>query len=124
MKNAGADARRIKTRDYKDWRNFIWEICSCEFVISSSLHGIIIAEAYGIPCLWVIFSKKQQNENHYFKYRDFYLSIGKNITEPLLVTENTALEEIRAKANKWMPGTINVEKLLNACPFPILRQKK
>lgn len=119
LKNFGNTARRIKTRDYKDWKDFIREICSCEFVISSSLHGIIVAEAYGIPSLWVIFSKKQQNEGHYFKYRDFYFSIGKNISEPLMVTESTTEEELRRKIVSWKPGKIETDALLAACPFTI-----
>ncbi len=39
----------IKVQGYNYWTDFIDEICSCDFVISSSLHGLIIAEAYGIP---------------------------------------------------------------------------
>lgn len=114
-----SDARRIKTRGYKDWRDFIREICNSEFVISSSLHGVIVAEAYKIPCLWVIFSPKQQNEDHYFKYWDFYQSIGKNIPKPLLVNENTTLDELREIASRWTPGEINTDALVAACPFPL-----
>lgn len=29
--------------------NFIDEVCSCQKIFSSSLHGIILAQAYGIP---------------------------------------------------------------------------
>lgn len=112
-------ACRIKTRGYKDWRDFIRKICSSEFVISSSLHGVIVAEAYKIPCLWVIFSPKQQNEDHYFKYWDFYQSIGKNVPAPLLVTENTTLDELREIASRWTPGKINTDALVAACPFPL-----
>lgn len=114
-----AGACRIKTRGYKDWRDFIREICSSEFVISSSLHGVIVAEAYKIPCLWVIFSPKQQNEDHYFKYWDFYQSIGKDVPAPLLVTENTTLDELREIASRWTPGEINTDALVAACPFPL-----
>lgn len=120
MKKAEADgARRIKTRGYGDWRDFIKEICNSEFVISSSLHGVIVAEAYKIPCVWVIFSPKQQNEDHYFKYWDFYQSIGKNIPKPFLVTENTTLAELREIASRWTPGEINTDALVAACPFPL-----
>ncbi|MBQ8722811.1 MAG: polysaccharide pyruvyl transferase family protein [Opitutales bacterium] len=120
MKKAeAAGAQRIKTRGYGDWRDFIKEICNSEFVISSSLHGVIVAEAYKIPCVWVVFSPKQQNEDHYFKYWDFYQSIGKNIPKPFLVTENTTLAELREIASRWTPGEINTDALVAACPFPL-----
>lgn len=40
----------IQTDDYK---HFIDEICSSKLVISSSLHGIILAEAYGVHAVWL-----------------------------------------------------------------------
>lgn len=40
----------IKTKDYQ---SFVDELCSCKKIISSSLHGIILAEAYGIPAVFI-----------------------------------------------------------------------
>lgn len=57
-----------------DWEKFINEICSSKLVISSSLHGIIIAEAYGIPA---IFLDETENSDQ-LKYEDYYLSTGRN----------------------------------------------
>jgi pyruvyltransferase len=45
------------------------EINKCEIIISSSLHGIIIAEAYGIPVIPLL-PKKQL----LFKYYDYFMS--------------------------------------------------
>ncbi len=56
-----------------DWEHFIQEIWQSELIISSSLHGIIIAEAYGIPA---IFLDETENADQ-LKYDDYYYSTGR-----------------------------------------------
>lgn len=93
-----------------DWKSFVNEIISAEKVISSSLHGIIIAESYGVPCLWL-----NDIPDSPFKYEDYYLSTGRNIF-PLV---NNVEEGINRN------GEINInlkkmqKELLNSFPFDI-----
>ena len=47
----------IRTDDIK---SFIEVLTSCEYILSSSLHGIIIAHAYGIPALLI--EKREEKE--------------------------------------------------------------
>lgn len=56
-----------------DWIGFINQIIASEFVISSSLHGIILAESYSIPA---IFLDDGRVEN-IFKYMDYYASTNR-----------------------------------------------
>lgn len=58
---------------FDDYKRFIDEIASSKLVISSSLHGIILAEAYGIPA---IFLNDDAIKNK-FKYEDYYFSTGR-----------------------------------------------
>lgn len=58
----------IKTKNYK---KFIDDLLSTECIISSSLHGIILAESYGIPAILV------QPQYSLFKYYDWYMSTGR-----------------------------------------------
>jgi len=101
-------------RDYEKWTDFIDEICSCDFVISSSLHGLIIAEAYGIPSQWVEFGTYVDGWE--FKYYDFYESIGKMNEVPLKINETTTYETIMEKKSNWSRGSIDLDKLMAACP--------
>lgn len=60
----------------KDYRYFIDEIVASKFVISSSLHGIILAESYGVPAIFLNEQGKMYPE--IIKYFDWYLSTGRN----------------------------------------------
>lgn len=55
--------------------NVAAEIVSCEAVVSSSLHGLIFADALHIPNLHVLGEKELTEGN--FKFEDYYSSYGK-----------------------------------------------
>jgi len=57
-----------------DYKSVIDRICSSKIVISSSLHGIILGEAYGIP---TIFLRDRASEKD-FKYIDYYASTNRS----------------------------------------------
>lgn len=52
-----------------EWKQIIKDILSCEAIISSSLHGVICAEAYGIPASWTILSAMIRGQE--FKTHDY-----------------------------------------------------
>lgn len=107
----------IDIRRYGTCTDFVDEVLSCEYIISSSLHGCIISDAYGIPNLWSRFSDYQA-EGCNFKFRDYFLSVKKQVNSPFIITEdsamNTIIEEIK---EKWTKPIIDLDKLMDACPF-------
>ena len=52
------------------WKVVIDQIYSCECILSSSLHGLICADAYNIPNLWF----KQKLQAGEFKFLDYFAS--------------------------------------------------
>lgn len=65
----------------RPWRLVVDAIRSCERVISSSLHGIIVAEAYGIPASWVQITDRPKGGT--FKFHDYLLATGRDPVEPI-----------------------------------------
>lgn len=55
------------------WKEVIQEILQSKFVISSSLHGIILAEAFGVPARLL----KMTWIEDLIKYQDYYESTGR-----------------------------------------------
>ena len=89
-------------------------ICSCERIASSSLHGIIAADAYGIPSIWMILSDDIGGDR--FKFYDYFMSVGRKNEKPFIMTENTSLQNIYDQFHTYKID-INLIKLVEACPF-------
>ncbi|WP_299210015.1 polysaccharide pyruvyl transferase family protein [uncultured Dokdonia sp.] len=66
-------------------------ILACKKIISSSLHGVIVAQAYGIPAIWIQFSDKLSGDN--VKYEDYFLSVGIQPYQPVYVEQKKSLQE-------------------------------
>lgn len=58
-----------------NWMATVDAIAGCSLIISSSLHGIIIAEAYGVPAVWIQPSDRIFGGHH--KFQDYYASTGR-----------------------------------------------
>jgi pyruvyltransferase len=65
---------------YLPWKRFVDHILACERVVSSSLHGVIIAEAYGVAAEWRPWSDKVEGGD--FKFHDYLLGTGREAQGP------------------------------------------
>ncbi len=83
-------------------------ILSARKVISSSLHGVILAEAYGVPAVLVL---PRQDEKKQFKYLDYYEGTMRNNMDIA-----TSLEEAIRMKGACLPRDYSPEKLEEVFP--------
>jgi pyruvyltransferase len=103
----------------RSWKNVIsplesWNMCiskivKAEFVIASSLHGLIVAEAYGIPARYI----RMSNEESLFKYNDYMLGTGRGEIEFA-----TSIDEAMEMGGMEKMN-FDHHKLLSAFPFDL-----
>jgi hypothetical protein len=69
-------------------------IAGCERIISSSLHGIVVADAFGLPRRWETFDRVQGRG---FKFHDYSSALGLKIEPGVWLTPKAgAVERARA----------------------------
>jgi len=95
-------------------KDVIDHVNECEAIASSSLHGLIIADAYGIPSVWIKLSDRLKGGE--FKFNDYFLSVHKAKMHPLVLDKFTTLEQLipEVEASKI---EINLNSLIETCPF-------
>lgn len=121
-KNVSIDNRvKIINLHTSDIESTIREFLSCRRIISSSLHGLIIADAYGIPNAW---RQSETGRGGVFKYYDYFASVNKyrNPNQYSLGSGGLKLESLLESFGfDRRPIQFNYHQLLDACPF--LRRK-
>lgn len=82
-----------------DVESFVKNILSCKYILSASLHGLIVSDAYKIPNHWIIGGKKP--EKWQFKFYDYYSSCGlyKDDIVPTIVDNETDFNALREKCS-------------------------
>lgn len=76
----------------------------CEAIISSSLHGLILADAYQIPSLRFTYSNKLVGGD--FKFNDYYSGVGLNSHETIEIND---------------VDNLNIDKILSKCSIKDLK---
>lgn len=70
------------------------EIASCEAIVTTSLHGLITADAYGIPAVWTTLEPPLDGGD--FKFRDYEAALTPGISRYREFIEGTTLERMLA----------------------------
>lgn len=103
----------ININKYGTWTDFIDEINRCKYILSSSLHGLIISDAYGIRNAWV--APSQTIIGGEFKFRDYFESTDFfNRNHSTLVWSN-----IFRCLDAWKKSGVSLSRLASAAPFKL-----
>lgn len=97
------------------------KILECDKVISTSLHGIIIPHAYGIPAIWAKYSDRIFGND--IKYMDYYASVGIFDNQPFDLKKSISTADLDLIFNDHFnqPNSARIELLKiglkKSCPF-------
>ena len=105
----------INLSKFEKWTDIIDQICSCESIASSSLHGLITSDTYGVPNCWIELSGKISGGH--FKFYDYASSVNRTFNGP--ITMHTNINQIIEECKQWTQPTINHGDILKSCPFNI-----
>ena len=83
------------------------DIVICENILSSSLHGLILADAYGVPNKWLDMGTDIGGDG--FKFKDYYSTTKKPYEEPI--------SDINFDDCKVSKYDFDLDELLKSCPF-------
>ena len=112
-------------------RQKIAEIVSCRAIVSTSLHGLVISETYGIPCAWFAtygngegklldLGNPEQMIDH--RMRDFYLGVGRTTLSSYCLdrAKPTNWGQVLDWVHKtWEPVVYDDKPLIRAFPMPL-----
>lgn len=98
-----------------NYKKLINQMLACKYIISSSLHGLIVADAYNIPNAWCEFSDKVVGQG--FKFKDYFASVGRNAIAPLNLREEFDEQIVVNALTNWKPINFDATKLLKVFPY-------
>lgn len=93
----------------EDWDELIRQVLDSKFVIATSLHGVIVAEAFGIPTRYL----KVSDEEPLFKYADYYYGTNRHDFKYA-----TTVEEALQMGGEPLPEC-DLDKLMQSFPFEL-----
>ena len=99
----------------QDIETFIDQVAGCEWVMSTSLHGLIVAHAYGVPAVWVQLRPLPSGDGT--KFADHYEALGAAAPAPLHIAAHECLDLARLQRLAWCPTNVDTEALWHSCPF-------
>lgn len=109
----------IDLTNYDKWTDVVDQLLSCKYIMSESLHGLIVSESYQIPYIKICFSGNIRTQKT--KFVDFYESIGKEYYE-FNIDKSYSIIDMMKMLKSYQPSPLlinRIEDLIMTCPFEI-----
>lgn len=108
----------------RDVESVLDQMLSCKYIVTSSLHGLIIADTYGIPNAWL---SSKSPAGFEFKFYDYFLSVDKvrHATEFDILNSDIDVETLKSTFQfDDRDIHFDAKALLDACPFLKTKQEQ
>jgi hypothetical protein len=111
-------------------RRRLEDILACKRIVSTSLHGLVFAESYGIPCLYFTALPGRAGLRHIrlgpddklnLRMSDLYAGLGEKVIPVYNQPKGEATDwadVIAAIDRSWRPKQLDEARLLDAFPLP------
>lgn len=112
----------INRYGFKEIEQFVDEVYACERIFSTSLHGVIVAQAYGIPAQWIRINNKPIHDDEDMKFKDYFLGACQENQKPLVFSEldSVAIAKMAAYQPCDVKEFTGKKPLLDAFPWDII----
>ncbi len=102
---------------FSEITDFLMQVSRCDFILSSSLHGLIVADALKIPNGWIKLSQQVRGDD--FKFADYYSVFGLTAIKPYPIHAATTTAEVESWCAPYQrPGLDQIKQRLHeAFPF-------
>lgn len=97
------------------------QIVNASHVVSASLHGVIVAQAYGVPWTWLRVNGLQSSTDR-FEFEDYFSTLDRSAVAELSVSKNgvTAATILRAVRVARLPrNKYSFNRLMDAFPHDL-----
>lgn len=85
------------------------QIAQCKHVISSAMHGLIVADSFGIPNVRMVLSDKIAGGD--YKFRDYYSALDMDLPDKILMTQDTKITDTKFISDNYKVPQNKVQEI-------------
>lgn len=107
----------VKCPSVESVETTISEICHCKKIFTSSLHGLIVAQVYGVPAQWIQIKGARIHNDPFHKFYDYFSGVGLPLERPSLLSVERIGELKDYMPKKVIINDKCIDSILSAFPY-------